>query len=662
MGDYKKKMLEYLVKISKNPEIKNLGVEGLAALLTGQNIKNSVKRSSGNFLINVFIIMMIVLQAFFPKMATYTTIIIAIIFIIALVAIAFALLGTAGTSAMIIGDAIMNFLIPVFILLLVSIFIKLIGSPNYYDYIYKNVNPIAALFSLLIALGIGMAIAKSGGSKFILGSFIYALALFIIIPAFIAMFSENPWGLCVKLPFLPDYCNPRETIVNSVSYVSIPTTGGISVDIDTSNTLYAGEPYEFRFRITNRYKKPIEFHVVPTIISNYGDVEFKPEYTQLKTTLKPGEYYDDYVPIQPDKIKLADKGSCFYTTYQIAYANGYTFDNGTIDTSQVECAIDKPCPSAKQACAKVDAFECKCVNWTSVTCSGKRMYARLYITHTGFLKGKATLYVYNYSKTHYIPPAEEGVSYTQGPLTVKVYIYPNPYIIGIHDYRKYLTMYVTFKNSYGTIKITNFDVKALTTNVTTIDKEKHLRLDESIGWKVIECKNISGLVLYPDSEISYALCKLTPPFVESKLTVYNPETNESKIILNNATIENLYNYCNQIENEKATDVSISMPREGLPMPLAVLAGNIDNSTNNTNENATLQWSFNWSSIAKFMDDSGLCDILKSDNNNSTKQIIESALNHTELVFEINYVRNYTYESSGIQPYTVTEFCKQFIEE
>jgi len=273
MGDYKKKMLEYLVKISKNPEIKSLGVEGLAALLTGQNIKNAVKRSGGNFLINLFIIMMIVLQAFFPKIATYTTIIIAVIFIIALVAIAFALLGSGGTSTMLIGDAIMNFLIPVFILFVVSIFIKLIGSPNYYNYIYKNVNPIAALFSLLIALGIGMAIAKSSGSKFILGSFAYALALFTIIPVFIALFSENPWGLCVKLPFLPDYCNPKETIVNSVSYVSIPTTGGIrEVAKEVDEILIAtdadaegekiGWDIAMYLRPFNRKIKRLEFHEI----------------------------------------------------------------------------------------------------------------------------------------------------------------------------------------------------------------------------------------------------------------------------------------------------------------------------------------------------------------------------------------------------------------
>lgn len=645
MKKYKKKILEYLVNGVKN--IKNLDVDSLSSLLSSllsvKNVKNVAKKPGGNFIINVFIVLLIILQSFFPETATYMTIAIIVLFVLGIVIVVVTMILSGGISAVFMGSAVTDFLLPLTFLVIFSVIIKLIGSPNYYEFIHKHYGALAASGTFFLTMIIGFLIATiRNGIKFLATNSVFAIVLILIIPMIISQASSNPWGLCTKLPFSENYCNPRETIVSKVNYVHIPVSGGIGVEIDTSNTLYAGELYEFKYRITNNYVKPIEFHVTPALENTLFHVEVQPNgYKQVRTNLKPREYYDDAVVIQPDDVSIVaqngkQKGNCYYTTEQISIEHH-------IDPSEVECAIDKPCSDPNKACVKTDNFTCSCVDWANITCSGGYIKAKLHIKHTGYFKGKADLYVYNYSKTHIIPPAAKGVEYTQGPLSVKIYIYPNPYIIGIHDYRKSIPMFVKFRNrGPGDITITNFKVTPLTTNITTIDKEKRLKLEESIGWKIISCKDIDGTFIPRGEEKSFVICYLTPPFVNSKLTIYNPQNNTEKIILNNASLDRLYEYCRKKSYNSSS----------LPTMRAILNGI------NPNE---LEWSNDWSNIYKYVDESGLCEILNSKDkeNKHKKEVIESSLNHTTVVVEFDYVRDVAYYSRSIKPYTATDKCMSF---
>jgi hypothetical protein len=510
----------------------------------------------------------------------------------------------------------------------------------------------------------------------------------------------------MQLPFISQYCNPREVRVQGPEIVTVPVSGGVSLTYGApqierpSATLYAGEPYEYTFTFTNHYSVPITFKLNTSIVSRYATgVKFNFPFNQRISELKANEFYQDGVFIDPAQLTAEEVYGCPYYVWQI---------NATqkIPAEKIECAKDKPCNITGKSCVKTDYMECKCVGWNETTCSGAALYLQTDVEHTGYFVGLANLY---YSSIN--EPPKPAYRLTQGPLSVTVEFQPNPYIGPVHYYRNDTSLYVTFKNMGGDITITSFNVTPLVTNITTIDKEKGMMLEEIVGADKKWCREeeIVGRFIPSGREFSLMLCKLTPPYVNTTLI----DLRENRTIeINNVTFDRILYYCNKVKvpqnywnvidwykegdiievpgnftiivgpvSEDSVEINVTLPsgtsknksygvneqlkEEGLEFTILNISQgsvqlNISSNVSSGTAGYTF-WSSYWENIYKGIDESGLCELLKKGNESESK-IVSNALKYTQVKIEFTYVRKTTFESGKIVPYTRTEECMALANE
>ena len=474
-----------------------------------------------------------------------------------------------------------------------------------------------ALFALEgICFFIGLVASRG---VFFVSMVVIVVLLFALIPF---LSPKNYYSFCKNVPGLSgsEWCKVREVKIDSLKTVKIPVSGGISVKIETPGTLYGGEPYEYTFTVTNNYERDINLEIKPSIVSSYGDdIKFVQPYDQKNCAngvcpLKPKEYYQDSIYLNPEEMTI-EEGTCPYKTEQIAAAHMIHLEN-------VACSVDKPCENSKEVCAKLDIFECGCVDWAKATCSGNSLKAEIDITHSAFLLGNASLY---YSEKTARPAL--GSELVQGPLGVIVEFQPNPYIASIHGYRDTVSMYVTFEGLSGEIEVKSVKVTPQNTVIRTTDNEKQMQLIEEVGTEVVSCRDFSEILqksLSPGDEVGGKLCDLKPPSV--KTTLIDLATNEVAEV-NDVTYPFLENYCSKTKvSEPGTD-----------------------------------WSTNWDKIYSAVDSSGLCEILNK-KDSGDRQIVQNAMAHVNVLIEVEYTRKHPYPSSSISPYTRTEVCCALAEE
>jgi hypothetical protein len=600
-------MFDYWKEVAKNYE-KSI-IEYLKKKL--EYVKENRKKIS---IWQILAALIIPILIFFPFQLQNVLIPLAIIFIILII-----LTVALRLIFLPLMDLILNLVIIISLLILTQ-FINC-GNQACFWVLSTRIGTLGAylVFFGILFLFIILAISLSG-FKFWASS----IALTILIIFFISWISPKSWyAFCKNIPFLSSqpYCNPRVVKVDPIKTITIPVGGGISVKIEPASTLYAGEPYEFSFSILNKYERPIEFTIQPSIISSYGKgIEFIQPFQQKTNKLSAGESYQDSVYINPNELK-AGKETCSYWAKQIAIAKGFYKTDiwgkiSEVYTDKVECARDKPCKD-NFICGEIGTFDCICIDWTIATCSKESLRAKINVKHSGFFLGSGKLY---YSEN--ITKPVYATKLVQGPLSVTLEFQPNPYIAQVHKYVEDVSLYVTFKNEGGgDIDIRDFKVEPQNTVIHTIDKEKEIEIIEEVGTQIISCRNIDeilhGYELKSGQEVGGILCKLAPPHV--KLTIKNLTSNtveEASVSLNY-----LKQFCNRKENEK-----------------------------------TSEWNKNWENVFKTIDNTGLCEILSKKEETGEKRQVERGLSFVNVIVEFYYERSADYFSSEIIPYTRTKEC------
>ena len=583
----------------------------------------------------IFIIFLLVFQAFFPFKvfeATWKIGLILGVILFALIALAILapqILGSVGAGG---GVQIIQFIIALVLIFMILLTAQIFncGESTCYHILSLKLGTTIALSIFLGLLGLGMLLIAwpLDGSVFLIGIIIFGAILFFVIPYF-----SNPtayFQACSKIPYLAGtaICKSREVYVEELKTVKIPVAGGITLKFGTEetnwqpvSTLYAGEPYEFTFTLTNYYEQPITFELKPSMLSSYGSkVEFVQQFDQRTNSLKPREYYQDSVFMDPEKMTVKEKESsgCPYTEVQINKAL-------LIPVNEIKCARDKLCENPKYGCIKIGNFECNCVDWTLATCSKNSLKAKMEVKHTGFFRGNASLY---YSKELTSPQLASELY--QGPLAVIIEFQPNPYISTIHQYRQDVSMYVTFKNHGGDITIKDFKVLPQNTIVHTTEKETGMELIEEVGTQVIECRNIEEIIpsgfLPNGEEASGKLCTLTPPSIKTTLKdlTQGQITEES-----NVRYDRMNYYCDKLPTE-------------------------------AEQTGQESWSSNWDKIYQGVKTSGVCEINQG-KETKEKVAIQSSLAYTEVIVEFTYERTAPFTSDDIIPYTRTEECMKLEE-
>jgi hypothetical protein len=575
----------------------------------GGKLKGKIKENK-NVITQVFVAITIPVIVFFP-FNLQGVILLLLVALVAVIAIGIYL---KATSELPVGDLCLaiGYLI---ILLIVTQFINC-GQQACFWVVSTRVGSMTALiivFALEIIFAI-IGLVSKWSTFWPLIIFLTAL-LFVLIPF---LSPKNYYGFCKNIPVLSgsEWCKSREVTIESLKTVKIPVTGGIGLKIETPGTLYAGDPYEYTFTLTNYYERDITFELKPSIVSSYGsNINFVQPYTQKTDSLKPKEYYQDSVYLNPDEMTI-EEGTCPYSTQQLAAAHLIHLEN-------VTCSVDKPCENSKEVCGKLDTFECGCVDWAKATCSRNPLKAKVNIKHSAFFLGNASLFYSNDITT----PAY-GSELTQGPLRVIVEFQPNPYIASIHKYRDTVSMYVTFKGLSGDIDIKNFKVTPQNTVIHTIDKEKQMELVEEVGTEVVSCRDISEILqqtLSSGAEVGGKLCDLKPPSV--KTTLIDLKDNSTTEV-NDVTYPFLTNYCSK------TKVS---------------------------ESEGTSWSTNWDKIYSAVDSSGLCEIVNK-KDSGDRQVVQNAMAHVNVLIEFEYSRKIDFYSDNVVPYTRTETCCNLIKE
>ena len=711
--DKKKKELEelyrqYLQDVGPTAKEK-LGGAWLDVKTAGKGrLKEFAKEPKINWFVRFILPLFVVYQAFFPGLILGTGVGFVIALIAIIIVIALVVAYTSGGIVKLGGSIILDIVVPVAIVVAVFILTRIIGTPDYFSKVAPKLPNGSLTVNVLFLISAGLAglVGLVGKKPLSLGAGVGGLygLLFIAIPLFISY--NKPYSICMQLPFISQYCNPREVRVQGPEIVTIPVSGGVGLTYGApqigrpSATLYAGEPYEYTFTFTNHYSVPITFKLNMSIVSRYATgVKFNFPFTQRISELKPNQFYQDGVFIDPAQLTAEEVYGCPYYVWQI---------NATqkIPAEKVECAKDKPCNITGKSCVKTDYMECKCVGWNETTCSGAALYLHTDVEHTGYFVGLANLY---YSSIN--EPPKPAYRLTQGPLSVTVEFQPNPYIGPVHYYRNDTSLYVTFKNMGGDITITSLNVTPLVTNITTIDKEKGMMLEEIVGVEKKWCREeeIVGRFIPSGREFSLMLCKLTPPYVNTTLKNL---TDNRTIEINNVTFDRILYYCNKIKvpqnywnvidwykegdiievpgnftiivgpiSEDSVEINVTLPsgtsknksygvneqlkEEGLEFTVLNISEggvqlNISSNVSIGTAGYTF-WSSYWENIYKGIDESGLCELLKKGNESESK-IVSNALKYTQVKIEFTYVRKTTFESGKIVPYTRTEECMALANE
>jgi hypothetical protein len=564
-------------------------------------------------LLKIFISFFATFLIFFPiQIQQITTSLVITILIIFIILALLAIFAHLTPNFELVGNLLFAFIISL-ILLILSSFLNC-GAQACFWVISTRIGTLGAMISFLVVL-IFFLILAFAIKNFVIYIVAVSILTGILMLTMIPLLSpRNYYSFCKQIPFIygSPLCEPREVKIDPLKTVKIPVAGGISMKIETPGTLYAGNPYEFLFTLTNYYERDVSFDLLPSIVSSYGsNIEFIQPFNQKISSLKPKEYYQDSVFLKPEEMYIKE-GTCPYTTKQLSSASGSP-------EQKIACSIEKSCENPKAACGKLDIFECGCIDWNLATCSKNPLKAKVSVKHTGFFLGNASLY-YSEEITKPVYASE----LTQGPLRVIIEFIPNPYITSIHQYREEVSMFVTFKNLGGDIEIKSFKVMPQNTVIHTIDKEKQVELIEEVGTEIIECRDISEILpqtLTTGAEVGGKLCTLKPPFV--KTTLIDLEENKT-IEVNNVTFSLIENYCYK-------------------------------KAQKSNQTGYVFWSSNWDKIYEAVSESGLCEFLKKKDVNESK-IIRSALTHVDVLIEFEYNRKTEFYSQEIVPYTRTEQC------
>ncbi|MEM5815063.1 MAG: hypothetical protein QXD89_01065 [Candidatus Aenigmatarchaeota archaeon] len=620
-----KKIKNYFELVKEKLKKEKLKQLYLKAKLKASNLSSKIEK---NLLLQIFVAMIVPFIVFFPNIVQNMALILGIVLIVLIVvifllkkSISFGLFSTISLTDTVIAIFFVIFL------LLASSFLNC-GQNSCFWIISNRFGTIPAYLIFFIVFFYFLVLALiTNGVKFWIAVGISTLTLYILIPF---LSPQNWYRFCKNISFLNtmEICKSREVKIDQLKTVKIPTTGGINVRIDTPSTLYGGSNYEYTFLISNQYEKPIYFEVTPSIISSYGEnIEFLSDFQQKTSQLKPKEYYQDSFILDKNKIKIGE-GSCPWKADLIARAKGYYKTDVfgriiEINTTLIPCASDKNCSSEKEACGKLDMWECECIDWDKATCSKFPLKAKLKIKHSGVMIGNVSLY---YSEKT-VKPAY-GFEFTQGPLTMIVELQPNPYIASIHQYREEVSLFLTLKSNSGEISIKNIKVTPLNLPIRTIDKEKQIEIVEEIGTETVECRSISEFIpngkIMSGQELGGKLCSLKPPSV--KTTIKEMQTQTIKEI-GDVTYPFIKEYCSKKEI----------------------------NTKNIEMRSRL------SSLYSTIDQTGLCEIL-SKKEGEEKAIVEKAISYTTILIEVEYEREGEYYSKDIIPYTRTEECMKLKEK
>jgi hypothetical protein len=587
------------------------------------------QKSQMPLFLKIFIPLLIVFQAFFPSFITWEiTLPFLALLIVGVILVVLAAYFTGGAVLSFL-NIMLDVLVPIAIIAILSLLVQSFGSPEYFQVLSIKYGTFAASAALLILTVLGLILVKiKSPLAFIFASCFFGVFLFLILP--LALGSSATYKLCSQIPFLSSVCPSREVRIDELKTVKIPVSGGIDLKFGTeqtnwqpAGTLYAGEPYEFSFTLTNYYEEPISFDLEPMMLSEYGSkLKFIQSFNERKNSLQPKESYPDSAFMNPEEMKVEEVSGCPYTLLQINVTK-------KIPIEQIPCAYDKPCEDEKMACVKTGNFECDCVDWATATCSKSSVEAEVQVKHSGFFRGSAKLY-YSESSTSAAP----GFELSQGPLSVVIELQPNPYIASIHQYRKDVSIFVTFKNKGGDMTIKSFKVEPQNTVVHTIDRQKGVELIEEVGAQIINCRSITELLpdgfLPSGAEISGKLCTITPPFVKTTLE----ELKNNQILeTNGVTYDKMSDYCNKVKPETTEEST-----------------------------TTSSWSINWDKIYDSVKESGTCEVLNRENKeDNEKQTIENSLAFTEIVVDFQYERTALFKSDSITPYTRTEECMKLAE-
>jgi len=122
------------------------------------------------FLLKLFVISLIVFQAFYPEMISG----IFLILIVAIVILAILSLLFGGFTPLVLGRSIA----PLIVLFIVAFFVWTLPSPNYSKWLGVRFGPIASGLIFLFVFGVSLLLLATGTIGFIIGSIVWILVLF----------------------------------------------------------------------------------------------------------------------------------------------------------------------------------------------------------------------------------------------------------------------------------------------------------------------------------------------------------------------------------------------------------------------------------------------------------------------------------------------------
>ena len=588
--------------------------------------------------LRILVPFLIFLQAAFPSFLSFLTLIVSLPLAIILAIIVIAVI--IGVSYLMIHPYISDLILSLGVILIIFVLVPSIcnsitgrPSPAYYETLSKmrtiQLPPLSFTFittktvffpgalikSEIVALAIiclGLIIFPAIGSKTKgLGSFIFynLFLIFFLYYLPITIFTS---------PTFIQYLFPWQvrSYLKEEYIKEIPGKGGITITFGTGETttppkVIAGSPYYYTFTVTNNYEKNISITFNPFIEVLYKGkyLKFFTNTTSLNMQTAKNKSYPIPISLVFDPKKMKIKDTCEYSEDTIR--SYWHLD----PEEEVECASDKNCTGNK-ACIKVMSFLCECVDWNITTCNGDIARIGVNYEHTGFLRGKTTLY---YGEEYKEVPTQK---FTQGPLTIYATFFPNPWIEKY--YRGYQDKVILRLEAEGSGEIT---IKNITVNSTKISiitniegyseelkKPVKFTMIEEISLNLRNCSYIPGKnpKISGEGRVLIYRCEFDPPSI-------NVTVKELKVLK-----ESYVTQVNYAELNKYCSYGFE---------------------------AELMKTFKNKKVAKelasILEKSPLCKAkegkgeIKEKSKEEIKELIESALRRIDVGFEIDYVRKST---------------------
>jgi len=611
--EYTKYLIE---KIKKSEKIAKLKEKALQ--LYAERLQKKVKDGK-NTAIQLLAAILIPLMIFFPidvRDMLLGILIVTFVLFALLVIISLKTVGMVGTTGI---KYFMLTIVALLSLLALTQFINC-GGMSCFDVVGEKFGIAGAylIFLMVLAFFILVALLVSGLAFWTI-TIISAVLMIIFLP----LLSPSSWYItCRNIPFVSssEHCNPIKIKITQAKYISVQTTGGISVDFNAPESMYGGEPYEFSFSIKNLFPTTISFSVTPLLNIKYKTsvLYFLSPFHQGTSTINPNTSYQTSVFIDPSNLKISENipllksKICPYTATDIARHKGYytTTPFGTVFmTEKVECASDKPC--GEKICVASGTFDCECLDFIDLTCSSQsKIFPAVYIKNSGVMRAKLTLF-YSDKYTQAVSP----LKFSNNDISLTLEAIPNPYIGNVHKYLTDVALFLKIKNvGGGTVKIREIKVMTPKTIINTTDLSKEITLIEEVGTDVIKCESVSNLFpaeIESNEEYGGMFCKLLPPQV--KVTLVDHKNNESKSA--NVTYNAIMEYC--------------------------LKGSEDER---------------WIEIFEKIRKSGLCEIISNKRKEDESRIINQSISSTYVYVEVKYEKENVYSYRSLKVDTRTRKC------